>query len=118
MTDSFQYARGAPIYVDLIIENAGSIDPTSVTVQMVLKPMADYTNAMPTKTTAAVATFDVAFNAGTDTTVPFWRASIPANISETLICRNYTSTAWLFVDGVCIQTTDPVYITIYESNKP
>lgn len=104
------FRRGAPISLDLVVTDAGAIDPTTVTVQMDLKPSRG--SGVPDADVAVAASFAIAWNAAAGAEPGYWRGTISALVSEGLAERFYAADAVLSVAGQVIDITDFVMIEI------
>lgn len=115
-TPTFVFARGAPIVIDLVVDDAGAIDPVSITVAMRLKPASG--GQPPAQAVAAVAEFAVEFTPATATERAYWRGTVPGTITRDLKPGDYATDAQLARDGTVIAVTRPALVRVRPSVTP
>ena len=110
MTATFKYFRGAPIIIDLVIDDAGQIDPAAASVVMKLKA-----GARPSPMQAgkpAVADFVVSYVPAQGVNRGFWRGTIAPGAE--IPAGTYVTDAVISIGGAVIGATDYVLIRIIE----
>lgn len=105
-----RYRRGAPIVLDLVVTDAGAIDPASVTVKIDLKPASG--PGVPDAAVVKAASFAVAYVPAAGADPAYWRGTINAATSAALDERAYVADAVLSVGGTVIDYTDWVSIEL------
>lgn len=110
MVNQLRFRRGAPISVDLEIEDAEGFDPAELTVAMDLKPAMG--SGVPDASVAKVASFAMAYVPAAGAAPGYWRGTIPAGVAATLTARSYVTDALITLAGVVIDVTDDLAIEI------
>lgn len=73
---------------------------------------------VPSRTTAAAATFTVSYTAAVGATLAFWRGTIDAETSRNLAAGAYVVDAAITSGGSVVQVSDTVRIILNESVTP
>jgi len=112
MPATFTFQRGEPIIIDLVIDDAGSIDPVNVTVAMRLKKG----TRPPPQSDPAIAEFVLAYVPASGSDMAYWRGTIAD--SSAIDPGDYVTDAVLSLDDAVIAITDPVRVQIRGSVTP
>ena len=116
MSQPFVFPRGQEIAIDLVLGDAGSYTPSTLTVVMQLKPTYDL--QPPPTTVASVAEFEVAFNPAVGEAPAYWRGTISAETCARLQPGNYVTDAQILDGTATVQVTTPQIINIVQSVTP
>lgn len=112
---TFTYQRGEPIIVDVVVNDAGDYDPSSLTVAMALK--AAVNGRVPPRTAEIVKNFTVSYVAASGSDPAYWRGTIAA-ADTALLSDMYAADAEISASGTVIEVTSPVMVFIAESVTP
>lgn len=114
---TFTFKRGAPISVELVIDDAGTYDPTTLTVTAKLKAALGNGSAPP-PSVAALAAMDVAYTAPVSPAAGYWTLTVPDGALDNPPCGLYVVDAEIKSGADVLQVTDLIVIEIAESVTP
>lgn len=103
--------------MDLQISGTPIYNAASATVVMRMKP-SGATAPIPSRNTAATATFTVSYVAAAGNVPAYWRGTLDAETSRNLTAGAYVVDAAISVGGSVVQVVDAIRIIINESVSP
>jgi hypothetical protein len=110
---TFTFKRGAPVTVQLRVDDAGNYDPAELVVTAKIKAALGNGSAPP-PSMPAVAEMGVAFTPAATPDPAFWTLTP----SGPLACGLYIADAEIRLGGDVLQVTDPIVLSIAESVTP
>ena len=114
---TFSYKRGAPITIDLVVNDAGAYAPATLTARAKLK-RALGNGTPPTPEAETLADLSIAFVAAAGQDPAYWRLTVPPGTIDGKGYGLFIVDVELSNGGTVIQVTDPILIDIDESVTP
>ncbi len=111
------FRRGAPITIDLVVNDAGGLNLAALGIEMKLKK-ATAARVAPSSDTAAVAVFSVAYVAASGSDAAYWRGTISDTASGQLAPGFYIADAKISNGGTVVAVTEPIVIRLEQTVTP